>query len=464
MQLFNGKTEGQIEEDKEYNKKVKISSQFCWNGMIVSKEHLVRTMRTAYVPKSDRNNNKEKVNSNVSFLPITYDLSDVHQLQGFITDFTGRENMIKRNKNKKLFEKEGEGGKKENENENKNENENANENINVSTEMDNIWIMKRYRGRQSMDYPITDNLSCALRHLDSAPRLACKYVSSPSLWKGRKYDLRYYVIVLSLEPLILYRHKMFVIRVANYLYAKNDFEQYQKHFTVMNFVNDSSCPEDDSVRMIRGTGGRENPTYIQFRERFNMENSKCFNRGVCSDKTCDNDFIDEMKNKNSININNNNDINNDDNNNDINDININNDDNSINNTATINSTNLNSKKDCGPNSRSDNKPWESVVQPAIDTVLRQIFEGVSIAFKDEPVHPSGQPLHKNACWSINQPNVCPARAMYGIDVILSDHNEPMVLEVQWAPDCAQAVVQNPSFWNEILGGLFLNDFEKFVAI
>ena len=55
-------------------------------------------------------------------------------------------------------------------------------------------------------------------------------------------------------------------------------------------------------------------------------------------------------------------------------------------------------------------------------------------------------------------------AMYGIDIILSDHNEPLVLEVQWAPDCAQAVVQNPSFWNEILGGLFLNDFEKFVAI
>jgi hypothetical protein len=35
-----------------------------------------------------------------------------------------------------------------------------------------------------MDYPITDNLSCALRHVESAPRLASKYVSAPALFKG----------------------------------------------------------------------------------------------------------------------------------------------------------------------------------------------------------------------------------------------------------------------------------------
>ena len=41
-------------------------------------------------------------------------------------------------------------------------------------------------------------------------------------------------------------------------------------------MNDSSCPEDDSVRMIRGTGGRENPTYIQFRERFKKDDGIVF--------------------------------------------------------------------------------------------------------------------------------------------------------------------------------------------
>jgi hypothetical protein len=33
-------------------------------------------------------------------------------------------------------------------------------------------------------YTFTDSLSCALRHVESAPRLASKYVSAPALFKG----------------------------------------------------------------------------------------------------------------------------------------------------------------------------------------------------------------------------------------------------------------------------------------
>lgn len=46
-------------------------------------------------------------------------------------------------------------------------------------------------------------------------------------------------------------------------------------------------------------------------------------------------------------------------------------------------------------------------------------------------------------------------------MILTDDSKPLVLEVQWAPDCALAVVQNKSFWNEILGGLYLEEFGEF---
>ena len=83
------------------------------------------------------------------------------------------------------------------------------------------------------------------------------------------------------------------------------------------------------------------------------------------------------------------------------------------------------------------------------------------SFQYEPSHPSGQALHPNSCWSLNQPNVSTARAMYGVDIILTDDYHPKILEVQWAPDCAQAVVQNPLFWNEILGALYLDEFERF---
>jgi hypothetical protein len=39
---------------------------------------------------------------------------------------------------------------------------------------------------------------------------------------------------------------------------------------------------------------------------------------------------------------------------------------------------------------------------------------------------SRQILQSNIGWSLNQPNASPARAMFGIDVILSENNQPKV--------------------------------------
>eukprot|EP00596_Hydrurales_sp_CCMP1899_P003589 CAMPEP_0119053678 /NCGR_PEP_ID=MMETSP1177-20130426/74576_1 /TAXON_ID=2985 /ORGANISM="Ochromonas sp, Strain CCMP1899" /LENGTH=801 /DNA_ID=CAMNT_0007033687 /DNA_START=197 /DNA_END=2600 /DNA_ORIENTATION=+ len=415
-----------INEDKEYVKKGKMSSQFCWGGMVVSKEHLKRTMCRAYK------------NDNISFLPVTYDLSYPNELENFINDYNYRKKMVEKLKNENFKKDLGL---------NINDNSGIKNTLKNDVEIpgsnkeilknDNIWIMKRYRGRQSMDYPITDNLSCALRHVESAPRLASKYISAPALFRGRKFDLRYYVIVLSLIPLRIYRHQMFVIRVANHLYTTSDLEQFQKHFTVMNFIDNSSCPIDDyhydleqfqkhftvmnfidnsscpiddSVRAIRGQGGRENPSDSEFIEVFNDEYKTNTVNSSSSDK--------------------------------------------INHSWNNGSSQGNDSEDIPIDK---NNIWQSIVQPAIDGVLKGIFEGVGMVFDQEPPHPSGQKLHPNAGWSLNQPNECPARAMFGIDVILSEDNQPKVLEVQWAPDCAQPVDQNPSFWNEILGGLYLEE-------
>ena len=32
--------------------------------------------------------------------------------------------------------------------------------------IENIWIVKKYSGRMSVDYPISDNISCILRHCE----------------------------------------------------------------------------------------------------------------------------------------------------------------------------------------------------------------------------------------------------------------------------------------------------------
>ena len=48
--------------------------------------------------------------------------------------------------------------------------------------------------------------------------------------------------------------------------------------------------------------------------------------------------------------------------------------------------------------------------------------------------------------------------MYGIDILLTEHAlEPRLLEVQWAPDCDKALVVRPTFWDEVLSFLFLDD-------
>lgn len=340
-----------------------MTSQFCWNGMIVSKEHLARTMKQAY--------------GTVSFLPVTYDLSYVQQLKDFITDFNHRALMIKLNQKKKTR------SKKMNKFDDKNDLK-----IEKDKEMkgeeeyidDNIWIMKRYRGRQSMDYPITDSLSCALRHLESSPRLACKYVTHPSLFKGRKYDLRFYIIVISLDPFVAYRHVMFVIRAANVQYSSKDLEQYQKHFTVMNFIDDNSNSENDSVRAIRGSGERENPTSIQFIRNFNLEHAHQKERNknksekenekesTCKSIGCDEnaqhdagkgvEVEKEIELKNRVVV--------DDKNNFI------------------------------EQEVEVEDVWDTSVQPGIDAMLRQIFEGVALALPHEPPHPTGCQLHPNS--------------------------------------------------------------------
>jgi Tubulin-tyrosine ligase family len=289
--------------------------------MIVSKEHLVRTMNNAY--------------GTVPFLPVTYDLSHLDQLRNFIADFSRRE------KDKSLRGVDGEGGSEE------------------GRTADNIWIMKRYRGRQSMDYPISDSLSCALRHLESSPRLACKYVTPPALFKGRKFDLRFYVIVLSLQPLRIFRHEMFVIRAANTQYSASDLEEYQKHFTVMNFLDDNSTSGDDPVRAIRGAGGRENPTSVQFIANFNKEHSE---------KLCGSVIMGAAQSSVE----------------------------SCSDNAHSSNSNSSSSNNNNSSSSTLEDKWGRDVQPAIDSVLRKVFEGVDTAFGDEPPHPSGKTLHPNA--------------------------------------------------------------------
>ena len=308
---------------EEVDRRGKVVNQFWWEGMLVSKEHLLRSIGGTADGAAP------------AWFPTSYDLSYTAQLRAFIR-------------------------------------------ASLSSGSD-AWILKRYRGRHSIDYPITRSLSCALRHLESAPRIAAAYIK-PCLFAGRKFDLRFYVTVHSLEPLQLYRYDSFSVRLANEPYDGQDLESYQSNFTVMSFL------DDERLSQVRGRGLRSDPSMEDFIESFDAQ------RGSGA--------------------------------------------------------------------------WLRV-QQLVDEALVGVFAAAQRGAAAEALsHPAGlgAALHPNSCWSFKQPNASPAKAMYGVDVMLSQQLQPMLLEVQYGPDCDRILRHRQGFWSQVLENLFLQAQHGFIRL
>ena len=291
---------------------MQVTNQFNWSGMVVTKEFLARTARAAHhklkhqqqqlqqskqskqyaqqqtgqhaqqqleqESSANNDNTSAVVASDIypSWLPVTYDLAHTDELVMFIKAYILKQRLLLSSSATAT---------------------NSASAIPTDSTMDptppplttttttvdptttntstttatppsNIWILKRYRGRQSIDYPITSSLSCALNHLDSAPRLACEYITTPVLYNHKKFDIRFYICILSLSPLIIYRYELFTIRCANIEYDIYNTEDYQKHFTLM-------CCNDMSD--VRGVGERSDPTHIELINYFNNNSSNASN-------------------------------------------------------------------------------------------------------------------------------------------------------------------------------------------
>lgn len=134
------------------------------------KQHLAETVQSVF--------------GNTSFLMRTYNLEK--ELQLFVADYYRRE-------------KEGE---------------------------DNLWILKPPNMARSLDMIITDNLPLIVRTMETGPKIAQKYISNPVLRRGKKVDLRYILLVKSVEPLMLFLYKNFWIRSAN-----NDYTVDRRHLS-----------------------------------------------------------------------------------------------------------------------------------------------------------------------------------------------------------------------------------------
>ncbi|KAL6649321.1 hypothetical protein ACP70R_013545 [Stipagrostis hirtigluma subsp. patula] len=114
--------------------------------------------------------------------------------------------------------------------------------------MDNLWIMKPWNMARTIDTTVTADLSAIIRLMETGPKICQKYIESPALFQGRKFDLRYIVLVRSICPLEIYLSDVFWVRLANnqYTLEKTSFFEYETHFTVMNYIgrmNHMNTPE-----------------------------------------------------------------------------------------------------------------------------------------------------------------------------------------------------------------------------
>ncbi|CAN6296299.1 unnamed protein product [Urochloa humidicola] len=114
--------------------------------------------------------------------------------------------------------------------------------------MDNLWIMKPWNMARTIDTTVTGDLSAIIRLMETGPKICQKYIERPVLFQGRKFDLRYIVLVCSIRPLEIFLSDVFWVRLANnqYTLEKTSFFEYETHFTVMNYIgrmNHMNTPE-----------------------------------------------------------------------------------------------------------------------------------------------------------------------------------------------------------------------------
>lgn len=111
----------------------------------------------------------------------------------------------------------------------------------AAKELDNHWIIKPWNLARGLDTYISNSLSQIVRLQPTGPKIAQKYLEKPVLFDRVdigakvKFDVRYVFLLKSVEPLEAYIYTNFFLRFANKPFSLDQFDEYEKHFTVMNY-------------------------------------------------------------------------------------------------------------------------------------------------------------------------------------------------------------------------------------
>ncbi|XP_041833484.1 tubulin--tyrosine ligase-like protein 12 [Melanotaenia boesemani] len=160
---------------------------------------------------------------------------------------------------------------------------------------DNHWICKPWNLARGLDTHITNNLDYIIRQRESTPKVVCKYIDDPVLFRREdigmvKFDIRYMLMLRSVQPLRLYTYNVFWLRFANRPFSLDHFDDYQKHFTVMNYAEGAELKQvhyDEFIPMFE----KQYPDYPWkeveadlfgvFKELFQVASSRPAPYGIC---------------------------------------------------------------------------------------------------------------------------------------------------------------------------------------
>ncbi|XP_040002542.1 tubulin--tyrosine ligase-like protein 12 isoform X2 [Xiphias gladius] len=128
---------------------------------------------------------------------------------------------------------------------------------------DNLWICKPWNLARGLDIHITNNLDYIIRQRESTPKVVCKYLEDPVLFNREevgmvKFDVRYMLMLRSVQPLCLYAYNVFWLRFANSnfsnsTYNREDLLKIQMSFSNLDF-NRNYHNEHIPKEVVRPTG------------------------------------------------------------------------------------------------------------------------------------------------------------------------------------------------------------------
>ncbi|CAK6975642.1 tubulin--tyrosine ligase-like protein 12 isoform X2 [Scomber scombrus] len=161
---------------------------------------------------------------------------------------------------------------------------------------DNHWICKPWNLARGLDTHITNNLDYIIRQRESTPKVVCKYLEDPVLFHREevgdvKMDIRYMLMLRSVKPLRLYAYNVFWLRFANRPFSLDHFDDYQKHFTVMNYAEGVQLKQvhyDEFIPMFEKQYPQhpwkevEAEVFKAFKELFEAASSRPAPYGVCA--------------------------------------------------------------------------------------------------------------------------------------------------------------------------------------